>query len=328
VIPAIALALGALLPGVAAAQDADPAQVHANFYKKHAPAIVGVKQSGNRASGTGVIIDERGYIVTSSLAIAGERSVTVYLHGGGTASASVVARADDKELAILKLGGEGKSWPAVELGRSADVKIGRVCYVLGDSFESIFTDGQAAISVGVISGRYTLEKRKRQSYAGEVLETSAAVNQNQGGGPLLDAHGRVLGLVSMNYHDSKFAGVAIPIDALREAIEAAIEGRAMPRAVAKQASGWIGAEFEEHEGQVFAVRVFSNGPAKEAGLERGEVVVSITAGSDTVPVRQLKDLTDRIDRLTPGDTVILKVYREDTDAERDVTIVAGERKIY
>lgn len=325
---AAVLAILLLSAGVAAAQDADPARLHIDFYKKHAPAVVGVKQSGGR-EGTGVIIDERGYVLTSSLAITGERSATVYFQGGGTASASVVARVEDKELAVLKIGGDKKTFPALELGRSADARVGKICYVLGDSFESLFTDGQSAISLGVISGRYALEKRRRQSYAGEVLETSAAVNPNQGGAPLLDAQGRVLGLVSMNYHDAKFAGVAIPIDVMREAIDAALEGRPIPKpAPAPTAAGWVGAEFEEHDGKVLAVRVFANGPAREAGLARGDEVVSITQGTAVTAVRNLKGLTDRVDAIKPGDAITLKVYRESEDREVEVKITAAERKIY
>ena len=305
-------------------QSTDPERVHIEFYKRCAPAVVAVAQGGSK--GTGVVIDARGYVIASSVTIRGKSSVTVTFEGGRTESASIVARYEEKELAILKLSGERESYPALEPGESKGVVPGRICYVIGDSFDSIRTDGQPAISVGTISARYAVEKRKRNTYAGEVLETGAAVNPNQAGAPLLDAHGRVIGLVTLNYDESRFAGIAVPIDAMREEIDAALDGREV-EAVAEVANpGWLGADFETVDGQVVVTRVYAKGPA--ADLRKGDLVVSLDHGGRRRTIRTLEELRRLLKGVAAGDTVTLRVYRESDDREHDVTIAAAAPVFY
>lgn len=305
-------------------QTRDPERVHIELYKRCAPAVVAVEQGGSK--GTGVVVDPRGFVLASSVTIRGERSTTVTFEGGRTETASVVARYEDKELAILKLSGERETYPALELGESKGARPGRICYVLGDSFGSILTDGQPAISVGTVSARYPVEKRKRNTYAGEVLETSAAVNPNQGGAPLLDAAGRLIGLLTLNYEDSRFAGVAVPVDVMREEIEAALEGRALETITEVDNPGWLGADFDTVDGQVVVARVYSNGPA--ADLRKGDLVVSLDHGGRRRTVRTIEELRGLLKGVAAGDTVTLRVYRESDDREHDVQVKAAEPAFY
>jgi S1-C subfamily serine protease len=314
------LSLGAAV----AAQD--PARTHVEFYKKVAPGVVAVRQSDVGPVGSGVIVDPRGFVLASSLTIQGERSATVFFADGRSESATVVARVPRLELAVLKIAGARTDYPALPLGSSADVRPGRICYVLGDSFGSIVADGQPAISVGVVSGRYELAARQNHTYAGPVLETSAACNPNQAGAPLLDAQGRLLGLVTMNYHEARFAGVAVPVDALREAVARAIEGRPLEAPAAER--GWIGVDFELVQDQVVVRRVFKEGPAREADLRRGDLVLALTHQGRGGAVRTLKELEERLAGVAPGDPVTLRIHRESENAERQVTITAVRQEYY
>lgn len=303
----------------------DAARTHIKLYKKTAPSVVAVRQTG---TGSGVIIDARGYILTTTEAIRGRRSATVYLMGGRTESASVVVRVEDLQLAILKLGGDRTDYPALALGRSRDARLGKVCYVLGDSFGSITSGGQPAISVGIVSGRYKLKKKRRQPYDGEVIETSAAVNQNQWGAPLLDAEGRVIGLVTRNYHDARFAGVAIPIDVLKDEIEKALKGSPVVKAARTKSAGWIGATFKDDAGVVVVDTIDRSGPARKAGLRRDDEIIKVTAAGRSKTVKKLEDLETRLAKLEPGQTLTLRVYRESADRELDLTITAEEKPFY
>lgn len=199
----------------------DISKVHTKIYKKLAPAVVGVTY-GVEKRGTGVVIDSDGLIITHTLATGLENTeVYVYLKGHRRVKASVVYTSKDKDLAVLKI--DVKDLTTIELGDSNEVKIGQTAYVLGDSFNSIFTDDQVAMSVGIISGTYEIKEPqlKNSSYKGPVLETSAAVNWYQAGAPLINSKGKLIGMVTLDYEKSKFTGIAIPINELKPLIEEA-----------------------------------------------------------------------------------------------------------
>ena len=190
-----------------AQEDVD--KVHVRVARKVAPATVAIEGGGVR--GSGVIIDKSGLILTSPTA-AGTSSnrVTVLTKGSRSYTGKVLGRSNDRELVLVKIDA-GQDLPFVELGDSDAAKQGQIAYVFGDSYDSIRADDQAAMSLGVISGIYELTQRHDKSlYTGKVLETSAAVNPSQNGGPLVDREGRLLGLVTLNYDDSKFIGLAVP----------------------------------------------------------------------------------------------------------------------
>jgi serine protease Do len=310
----------------------DPARVHADFYKRVSPAVVGVRQGQDLREtettrlGSGVIVDERGYVLASAVTVRDEREVTVFFKGGGAETAAIVARDPDRELAVLKLSGKRPKYPAVALGDSKTAAVGTVCYVLGDSYNSIVTDGQPAISVGVLSARYELKAREESRWAGEVLETTAACNPNQTGAPLLDAQGRLLGLITMNYHDARFCGVAVPVEALGESVARALEGKPIERATPVAAAGWIGAEFEEADGQVKVALLAEGGPAQKAGLQRGDLVVSLTHAERSGAIRTLGELHGRLASVAPGQPLTLRIFRESENKERDVALTAGRKE--
>lgn len=318
-------ALGAAGASPAFAQEEDLDAPHVRLYKKVAPATVAVSEVGARRApqrGSGVIIDRSGIILTSPTAcgLTGEE-VNVLLPGGKEHRGRVMGRVRDKELALVKI--DAKDLPAVELGDSDRVRVGQVAYVLGDCYESIVKDGQPALSVGIVSSVYEVTKRQRDTYyTGKVIETSAAVNPDQDGGPLLDRNGRLLGIVTLNYDESKFTGIAIPINELKADIgrirreyEAAIAGAAAPPRAPGEA--WLGAEVKTAEGGLEVTRVARNSPAEKAGLRKGDLVTAVDA---TRPSSE-RAFKDAIDRKGPGDTVKLTVLRDGTSEERTATLV-------
>jgi S1-C subfamily serine protease len=188
------------------------------MYKKVSPCVVGIAY-GTQNKGTGFVVDRRGLIVSSIAATGTDVSIAYVYLGHKRYKGRILRKVRRKELVIIKIPKE--DLPALELGDSDKVKIGDVAYVLGDSFDSIFKDGQVAISFGTISDMYKLrELRGRDTfYRGKVIETTAAVNPNQSGAPLIDAKGRVIGMITLNYSDAKLLGVAIPINELKDIIE-------------------------------------------------------------------------------------------------------------
>lgn len=309
-----------------AQQDEDLSAAHIRLYKKVAPAVVYV-QSGNQ-TGSGVIIDKSGIIVTSPTACGTNTdTVTVTTKGHRQHKGKVIGRVNEKELVVIKI--EGGDFPFVELGDSENVKLGQTSYVLGDSFGSIISDDVPAMSLGVISGVYEVsqEKFRGAAYKGVVLETSAAVNPNQDGGPLVDRHGKLLGIVTLNYDESKFTGIAVPIHVLKKDIERIRKEfetgvTVKPTEPAKPGGGWMGVELEEGEDGLHVAKVHNKGPAATGGLQKGDVIKTANGKK----VLTLKTYSEILTPLKPGESVKLKVTRAGKD--KDLTITLGKKPMY
>jgi S1-C subfamily serine protease len=305
----------------------DPDRAHIRIARKVAPAVVFVE--GGRQRGSGVIVDPSGVILTSTTACGvSSTTVQVITQGNRSHRGRVLGRAPHLELVVVKID-PADPLPAVELGDSDRARVGQTSYVFGDSFDSLSSDDQAAMSLGVISGIYSLSQRHGEAqYTGRVLETSAAVNPNQDGGPLVDREGKLLGLITLNYDDSKFTGLAIPINVLKPAVEQIRkEHRSTPvvleapKAPAEEA--WAGLEVKEAAGGLEVVRVSRKGPADLAGLRKGDVIALIDGVRPPAEATLWKMLAKR----APGETLRFTLEREDGGrAERTVTL--AKRPVY
>ena len=308
-----------LVAFLAAAQD-EPDKVHVRIARKVAPATVFVR--GTRDAGSGVIIDKTGIILTSSTACGSSGStVTVTTKGSKAYRGRIMGRAPDKELVLVKIDAGGEL-PFVELGDSDAVRVGQTSYVFGDSFGSLENDDQPAMSMGAISGVYRVTKTKgSSSYVGTVLETSAAVNPNQDGGPLVDREGRLLGMVTLNYEESKFTGIAVPVNVLKPEIERIRKEFetgivSTPPARKPSEAGWIGVEVQAVEGGLEVTRVSKNGPAEKAGVKRGDVLVKAEAARTLTRAALDKVVAAK----GPGEPVRLVLRRMGEPLELQVTL--------
>ncbi len=318
-----------------AQEDVD--KVHVRIAKKVAPATVAIEGGGVR--GSGIIIDKSGIILTSPTA-AGTSSnrVTVLTKGSRSYTGKVLGRSNDRELVVVKIDA-GQDLPFVELGDSDAAKQGQIAYVFGDSYDSIRSDDQAAMSLGVVSGIYDLTQRHDKSlYTGKVLETSAAVNPSQNGGPLVDREGRLLGLVTLNYDDSKFTGLAVPINTLKPAIEkirkdysnapVVLGPPVEPKKPAVEAKAdlgepWLGLEVRGAAGGVEVTRVSRRSPAQRAGLRRGDVVTQI----DSVRITSEEALQKAIARKSP-DEMLKITYSRDGGGVVELSVKLAAKPVY
>jgi S1-C subfamily serine protease len=337
---ALAAILVVPLASLAHAQQDDVDKIHVRLAKKVAAATVAVE--GGSVRGSGVIIDKTGLILTSPTAVGTATSrVTVFTQGSRSYTGKVLGRANDRELVLVKIDA-AQDLPFVELGDSDAAKPGQLAYVFGDSYDSIRSDDQAAMSLGAISGIYELTQRHDKSlYTGKVLETSAAVNPSQNGGPLVDRDGRLLGLVTLNYDDSKFTGLAVPINVLKPLIEKirrdysnapvvlapAVEPKKPPAetppAKADAGEAWLGLEVRPAAGGVEIVGVSRRSPAARAGLHRGDVITHL----DTTKITSEEGLLKALAKKTPEETVKLTVVRE-SGATSELTVRLAAKRIY
>jgi S1-C subfamily serine protease len=303
---------GFLLTLAAFAQDEDALRVHAKLYQRISPAVVGIRSGSQR--GTGVIVNKEGWILTSLTATGTQlENVEVFLKGHKKVVGRVVERNRDLELALVRI--DPKDVPGVmAIGDSDNLKIGALCYVLGDSYNSIFTDDMVAISQGHISGIYELKKVKGQTlYKGPVIETNAAVNPNSDGGVLVDGLGRAIGMITLNYHEAKFTGLAIPINRLKEALQKKMTGG--PEI-------WLGFETEIRENELVVRKVSAKSPAERAGLKEGDVLLKL----GDKEMKGFGDVEALLKACKAGQSLKAEIRRG--KEKIDATLVVEERDAY
>jgi len=301
-----------------------PDAPHRAVYEKAADSVVAIRATAplGERSGSGVIISKDGLILTSyATCPEGSDQIRVFLRGPRLLMAKLVGTSPGHELSILKVEPKGDLVP-IEYGDSAAVKVGDASYTLGNASNSIINNDSASLGVGIISGLHTLrEPRGLSIYVGPVMETTAAVNVGMEGSPLLDAKGRMVGFVTLNYSPSRFLGNAIPAASIRSAVdkilkEAPVSGPSTP---AESQPGYLGMTVADRKGKVVVESVDPGSPAEMKGVARGMVVIALggRALKDAAELRSLlKDLKE-------GDLVILKIH--DGESVTDLKVELGRK---
>jgi serine protease DegS len=257
--------------------------------------------------GSGVIVRSDGYILTNAHVIADADEILVAFFDGSTTSAQIVGTDPETDLAVIRTNATGMK--PIEVGSSADARVGDVVLAIGNPFGI----GQT-VSMGIISakGRYGLSSSPYDDF----LQTDAAINPGNSGGALIDVHGRLIGINSMFYSrtgGSQGIGFAVPAKlALAILDEIIVEGRVI--------RGWLGIEVSNsgvapgHVGLAIA-SVVSDSPAAKAGLERGDVIVAV----NDRPVLSPRIVTRQIGVAEPGSDVKLRILREGEQFEVHAT---------
>jgi S1-C subfamily serine protease len=291
------------------------------LYNVVSPAVVAITchrfaSLGGRREvyfGTGAIIDPSGLILTSVTVLPeGAREIRAYLRGGRVARAELLLHMPELEVSVARLAGldqlvaaGGGAVPYLELGDSDAVEVGDAAFSLGNAFHSIERDDQVTIAAGVVSGRFGLrEKRSESTYLGPAIETSAALNNGMDGGPLVNARGEIIGLLSLNYSLQRWLGTAVPVNALKTALgrhRGWFDDRRQGHAA------FVGCELFDHLGAAARVaRVRPGSPAEAAGLRPRDLVTSFR-GAD---VRGAADFDGLFQGSRPGERVKFEVERD------------------
>jgi serine protease Do len=204
----VAPASGGTNPEVAVAAKVRSAVVTISSTTGNQIGLFGVPTGG---IGSGFIIDSNGLILTNAHVVEGATSLTVALEDGRELDARVVASDTDLDLAVVKVAATGL--PTVEIGSSADLQVGQLVVAIGSPLGA-FTD---SVTSGILSatGRtitVTDAVSRQRKTIDHLLQTDAAINEGNSGGPLLDANGRVIGINTAEASSANGIGFAIPID--------------------------------------------------------------------------------------------------------------------
>ena len=255
--------------------------------------------------GSGIIVDRRGYILTNDHVIHGVDQIKVGLADGRTFRATLVGRDTFSDLAVVKI--EGTKLPVAVLGDSARLAIGATVIAIGNP---LWIEGGPAVTAGIVSGLGRSTEQEGLPVLHNLIQTDAAINAGNSGGPLVDLDGRVVGINTALIASAHGIGFAIPINRARPVMEALIaRGR-----IARTSLGLVAVSLTPQLAYVYGMtvergalitRVARGSPAERAGLEAGDVVTGI----DDRLVTNLHELHDGMARRAAGDTVRLHVWR-------------------
>jgi serine protease Do len=270
--------------------------------------------------GSGVIINPDGYILTNEHVVRGADEIKVILPNNEKKyTGKVVGRDVYTDLAVIKIKPDGKL-PYATLGDSDKVRVGEWVVAIGSPFGL-----EQTITVGIVSAirqSLVIENRRYKN----MIQTDAAINRGNSGGPLVNIRGEVIGINTAIYAPTGvFAGIgfAVPINAAKEILGDLVEKGKVSR-------GWLGIEIRKIDEAimkqfnlpdmkgVLVNNVLENTPAEKAGLRRGDVVREVNGEKVESP----EDLQNKIFSRKPGERVVLKILRD--KKEQEITVKLGE----
>ncbi len=263
----------------------------------------------SQAEGTGFVVDSSGHIVTNQHVVDGATSITVRFKDGTTAKATLVGTDPSTDIAVIKVDAAADELHPLTLGTSSTVEPGQPVVAIGSPFGLTET-----MTSGIVSAiDRTIQAPNNYSIAG-AIQTDAAINHGNSGGPLLNLNGDVVGVNAQIQSDgggNEGVGFAIPIDAVKSVANTLIAGGKVQHAYlgihVGDAPNGAGA-------QVSTVQ--SGSPAESAGVKAGDVITKL----DGKPVAKADDLTAAVGARAPNDKVTLTVNRNGKTLTLDVTL--------
>jgi len=256
----------------------------------------GESQRQGQATGSGIVINDNGTILTNYHVVESAIKVTVSLEKGKTVDAQVVGKDPSNDLAVLHIHPDGLALHPLTLGDSSGVQVGDPVLAIGNPF-----DLERTLTTGVISALQRQITAPNGFAINNVLQTDAPINPGNSGGPLLDASGRVIGINSQietggSGGGSVGIGFAVPIDGSLSALNLPVKSGALVQSVQKGT------------------------PAEKAGIKGGTVTGSTEGGQvgvggdiivsiDGKAVNSSEDLANDVSSKKPGDTVTVGLLR-------------------
>jgi S1-C subfamily serine protease len=285
-----------------------------------------VPQDGG--SGSGSIVDKRGYVVTNTHVIAGAYKIYISLSDGTQYEGTVVGKDEASDIAVLKFEPpKGVTLKTIDYGDSSQLKVGQKVLAIGNPFGFTRT-----LTTGIVSGLGRPIRNSQNIIIRNTIQTDTAINPGNSGGPLLDTHGKMIGINTMIYSTSGSSagvGFAVPVDTARRVINDLIQYGSVRRgtinAVLVQLTSSIAqyADIKITSGLLVS-EVTKDSDAAKAGLKAGTQVArygnsrnnrTIYLGGDViteiegVKIATLADYYSVLESRRPGDKAKVTVYR-------------------
>jgi S1-C subfamily serine protease len=323
-------------------------------YKRSAPAVVQITATSNsnpfgsesqpRALGSGFVFDKAGYIITNYHVIAGAGSIQVTFSNNQNIDATLVGSDPSTDIAVLKVNTTASALTTLTLGDSDQVQVGDAVVAIGNPFGL-----NRSVTAGIVSALQRqitapADAAGNQYAIDHVIQTDAAINHGNSGGPLLNARGEVIGVNAQietggASQGNVGVGFAVPSNTVKNVAGQLIEtGKVEHPAigiVAQQLTQDVAEEFRlPVKSGVVVEEVQPGSGAAKAGLKGGTTDVTVAGesyrlGGDIIvaangmPVKDLASLRDITSDLEPGDTITLEIYRG--EVKRTIDVKLGRR---
>jgi S1-C subfamily serine protease len=296
-----------------------------------------VPQDGG--SGSGSVIDTGGYVLTNNHVIEKAIKVFINLADGTQIEGEVVGTDPENDLAVLKFAPpDGTELSTIPFGDSSSLRVGQKVLAIGNPFGF-----ERTLTVGIVSGIGRPIKTSSRNIIKDMIQTDASINPGNSGGPLLDAHGRMIGINTMIYSPSGGSvgiGLAIPVNTAKRVVAELMQ-------YGKVRRGWIDATVVQLfpalvnyaklpvDKGLLVSRVRRGGNAEKAGIKQGTEMArygsqTIYLGGDVitkvdgVSIESLADLYSALEDNKPGEEVEIELLRNGRTVRASVTLADRE----
>jgi putative serine protease PepD len=261
----------------------------------------------SKAQGSGWVYDSSGHIVTNDHVVDGASSISVLFWNGKTYSATVVGTDKSTDLAVIKVNAPSAELHPLSVGDSAALQVGDGVVAIGSPFGL-----EETVTSGIVSALHRAIEAPNNFTINDSIQTDAAINHGNSGGPLLNSQGKVVGVNAQIRSDSggnEGVGFAIPSNTVRLIATQLIS-------TGKAVHAYLGVSIDSTASTAKIAEVKPATPAAQAGLKAGDVVTAVDGAS----IASGDDLTRAIDSHKPGDTISLKYRRGGSEHSVDLKL--------
>jgi putative serine protease PepD len=270
----------------------------------------GLGSGSGQAQGSGFVYDADGHIVTNEHVVDNADSVSVTFWNGKKADARVVGTDPSTDLAIIQVDAPASLLYPLSLGDSSKLAVGDSVVAIGSPFGL-----EETVTTGIVSALHREMTSPNNFAIDDSIQTDAAINHGNSGGPLLNAQGKVVGVNSQIASDSggnDGVGFAIPSDTVRSIATQLISS-------GKAEHAFLGVVLDDSsDGGARIAEVRSGGPAAGAGLRAGDVVTGVGG----TQIASSDELRAAINSRKPGDTISIKYTRDGKTHTAEVKLVS------
>ena len=287
-----------------------PLSVNSIYQRAYRGVVeITVRTAGGSAEGSGFVYDSSGRIVTNQHVVDGAQSISVRFWNGKTYSAQLVGSDSSTDLAVIKVNAPDSQLYPLTLGSSSKLGVGDPVVAIGSPFGL-----EETVTSGIVSALHRSIDSPANFAISDTIQTDAAINHGNSGGPLLNAQGQVIGVnaqIRSDSGDNAGVGFAIPSDTVRS-----IAGQLISNGKAVHA--YLGVSLDGSASSARVADVRPGTPAAKANLRAGDVITAIGNTS----VSSAEELTRAIDAHKPGETVTVKISRGGNTVTAQVTLAS------
>ncbi|TSA23088.1 PDZ domain-containing protein [bacterium] len=273
--------------------------------------------------GSGVIISDDGYAITNSHVVQNATEIKVFLSDGRNFEAELIGSDDVNDISVIKLKDSSKKLPHAFLGDSDSIIIGEWTIALGNPFGYLIKDSEPTVTVGVVSAMNRNFRSNEDRMYKKMIQTDAAINPGNSGGPLVNINGEIIGINTFIFSKSGGSlgmGFAIPSNRVKNIVQEIIKyGGIRPiwfgfkvQDITPSLASSLGLDSSDG---VIVSYIDEDGPADDAGLKRGDIIITI----DGQIIKIVNDAEIAVSDIRIGEILKIEIIRDGKEMSKELT---------